>query len=216
RPGRSAQRFNRSAARLSMPAIPESTFIAACEELVRADIAHVPTQAGQSLYLRPFMIATEASINVRASREYLFAVIASPVDSYFTSGVSGINAWCSAEYVRASPGGTGAAKCAGNYAPGLIAKQEAALRGCQEVLWLDGIEHRWVEEMSAMNFFCVSSRADGARELITPPLTGTILDGNTRDSILRLACRHGIPTSQQRVALADLIGSESTVSEAFA
>lgn len=215
RPHRCAVRFNRSAARLSMPAVPEGMFIAACETLLRTDMAHVPNGPGESLYLRPFMIATEASISVRAAQNYLFCVIASQAGSFFSPGTEGINAWCSAEYVRAAAGGTGEAKCAGNYAASLIAKAQAAKHGCQEVVWLDALEHRWVEELSAMNFFCVFI-ADGLAELVTPPLSGTILDGNTRDSILQLARRRGIRTAERPVALADLTSPAGGAVEAFA
>ena len=190
-------------------------FIAACETLLRTDMAHVPNGPGESLYLRPFMIATEASISVRAAQNYLFCVIASPAGSFFSPGTEGINAWCSAEYVRAAAGGTGEAKCAGNYAASLIAKAQAAKHRCQEVVWLDALEHRWVEELSAMNFFCVFI-ADGFAELVTPPLSGTILDGNTRDSILQLARRRGIRTAERPVALADLTSPAGGAVEAFA
>lgn len=199
-----------------MPAMPEEMFVAACEALLRADIAHLPCGPGESLYLRPFMLATEATISVRASQEYLFAVIASPAGSFFLSGAEGINVWCSEEYVRAVAGGTGEAKCAGNYAASLIARDEAEKHGCQEVLWLDAREHRWVEELSAMNFFCVSVHTDGTPELVTPPLCGTILDGNTRDSILRLANRLGIKTAERPVDVAELTSPVSAVTEAFA
>lgn len=216
RPYRCAARFNRSAVRLSMPAMPEEMFISACEALLRADAEHLPQRPGESLYLRPFMVATEATISVRPAQEYLFAVIASPVGSFFPSGAAGIDAWCSAEYARAAPGGAGEAKCAGNYGASFIARDEALKHGCQEVLWLDACEHRWVEELSAMNFFCVSAHADGTPELVTPPLRGTILDGNTRDCILHLARRRGIKTAERPVDLAELAGPASAVTEAFA
>jgi branched-chain amino acid aminotransferase len=216
RPRRCAARFNRSAVRLSMPVMPEDFFIAACESLVLADREHVPTGPGESLYLRPFMIATEASISVRASADYLFAAIASPAGNFFPSTAGGISAWCPSDYVRAVAGGTGEAKCAANYAGSLIAKAEAARRGCQEVLWLDAAERRWVEELSAMNFFCVTRHLAGPTELVTPPLTGTILDGNTRDSLLQLAARRGIRTVQRPVALAEITCPRGPVTEAFA
>jgi branched-chain amino acid aminotransferase len=216
RPARSARRFNRSAARMSMPAVPEEMFMDACEAVVRADITQVPTGPGQSLYLRPVMIATEPSLNVRAAREYLFFVIASPADSFFAADTEGINAWCSADYVRAVAGGTGEAKCAGNYAAGMAAKAAAVRHGCQEVLWLDALEHRWVEELSAMNFCCLFRDANGATELVTPPLTGAILDGNTRDSILRLAARRKIMTTERPVSLTELIDPSGAAAEAFA
>jgi branched-chain amino acid aminotransferase len=216
RPYRCAARFNRSAARLSMPVMPEEMFVEACEALLRADIDHLPHKPGESLYLRPFMVATEATISVRPAQEYLFAVIASQVGSFFPSGAKGIDAWCSEQYGRAAPGGTGEAKCAGNYGASFIARDEAVKHGCQEVLWLDACEHRWVEELSAMNFFCVCAHANGTPELVTPPLRGTILDGNTRDCILHLARRRGIETAERPVDLAELTNPASAVTEAFA
>jgi branched-chain amino acid aminotransferase len=216
RPGRCAERFNRSAARLSMPVLPEDRFIAACESLVRADLPHVPRGPGESLYLRPFMIATEACISVRPSHEYLFAVIASPAGSFFPADVKSISVWCPGEHARAVAGGTGAVKFAGNYAASFAAKEDARLRGCQEVLWLDAAERRWVEELSAMNFFCAFRSPDGSLELATPPLSGTILEGNTRDSLLRLASRRGVRTAERPVAIAEIIGPGSTAAEAFA
>jgi branched-chain amino acid aminotransferase len=212
---RCAARFARSAARMCMPPLPEDYFLAACEALVRADLDQVPSGPGQSLYLRPYMIACEATLSVRAAQEYLFGVIASPSGSFLPSGPDGIRAWCGREHVRAVAGGTGAAKCAGNYAASLIAKADAARHGCQEVLWLDAAERRWVEELSAMNFCCVRAAPDGRAELVTPPLGGTILDGNTRDSILRLAARRGLPAVERPVALADLVSPDGRVAEAF-
>jgi branched-chain amino acid aminotransferase len=217
RPDRCAARFARSAARLCMPAVPEDYFIAACERLVQADLEYVPAVPGQSLYLRPYMIATEATLAVRAAEEYLFCVIASPSGSFFSSvAADGISAWCSDEHVRAVSGGTGMAKFAGNYAASLIARVDAVRHGCQEVLWLDAAERRWVEELSAMNFFCVMGNASGRGELVTPPLGGTILDGNTRDSILRLAGRRGTVRVERPVALAEIVGPDTRVVEAFA
>jgi branched-chain amino acid aminotransferase len=216
RPRRSAARFNRSAARLAMPTMPEESFIAACEKMVCADIGNVPAGTGFSMYLRPFMIATEASIALRASQEYLFGIIAAQSVSTGSAALAAIDVWCQREHVRAVAGGTGEAKCAGNYAGSLIGKAEAARHGCLEVLWLDAAERRWVEELSAMNFFCVCGYADGTVELVTPPLTGTILDGNTRDSILQLAARQGIKTAERPVELAEITRPGSSVREAFA
>jgi branched-chain amino acid aminotransferase len=216
RPGRCAARFNRSAARLAMPAIPEDDFIAACEKLVRADIGCVKAGPGRSLYLRPFMIATEASISLRAAEEYLFGIIAAQFESAGAAQVEGIDVWCQREHIRAAAGGTGEAKCAGNYAGSLIEKAQAARLGCQEVLWLDAAEHRWVEELSAMNFFCASRYADGTVQLATPPLTGTILDGNTRDSLLQLAARLGVKTAERPVELSEITRPGSAVTEALA
>lgn len=215
RPRRCAARFNKSAARLEMPALPADSFIMACEELVRADITHVPVSGGQCLYLRPFMIATEASLGLRVADEYLFGMIASPL-GFSAETPGGIAVWCPEDHIRAAAGGTGDAKCAGNYAASLVGKAEAARHGCEEALWLDAAEHRWLEELSAMNFFCVSRRADGTLELATPPLNGTILDGHTRDSLLRLATRQGVRTAERPVELTEVTRPDSSVVEAFA
>ncbi|MEU8773153.1 branched-chain amino acid aminotransferase [Streptomyces sp. NPDC048606] len=216
RPGVNAERLNRSAARLAMPELPVELFTEACERLVRADAAEVPTGPGQSLYLRPFMIAVEPSLGVRPASEYLFAVIASPVDYFFADGYQAIDVWCPPDQIRAAPGGTGAAKCAGNYAASLSAKAQALANGCHEVLWLDAQEHRWVEELGAMNFFAVTRDGAGAPLLVTPELSGTILAGNTRGSLIELAASLGIRTVQRRVELAELTAPDGPFEEAFA
>lgn len=215
-PWASAARFNHSAERLAMPPFPEDQFVAACEQLVRADLRYVPEDSGTSLYLRPFMIATEPSLGVRASREYLFAIIASPVDSFFAGELRAIDVWCSPDHVRAHPGGTGEAKCAGNYAASLAAKSAALQQDCDEVLWLDAAERSSVEELGAMNFFGVVAGGDGAMELVTPPLSGTILRGNTRQSVLQLARRRRLQVCERRLLLTEVVGPQRTVVEAFA
>jgi len=204
-PYRNAARFARSAARLAMPELPADDFVAACETLVCADAAQIPGGAGQSLYLRPFMLATEANLGVRASDEYLFAVIASPVDHFFSSGAAAIDLWCENRHARATGGGSGEAKCAGNYAGSLPAKAAAVERGCAEVLWLDAAEGAWVEELSAMNFCAVRQLPGRAPELVTPPLAGTILHGSTRAALLTLAADHGIRVTERPIALAELL-----------
>ena len=215
-PHRNAERFARSAARLAMPQLPPDAFIEACELLVRADAEAIPGGFGQSLYLRPFMIATEASLGVRAATEYLFAVIASPVDHFFASGPAAIDVWCESRHSRAASGGTGEAKCAGNYAGSMPAKAAAVARGCHEVLWLDAAEGNWVEELSAMNFFCVRQPAGDQPELLTPPLGGTILHGSTRAALLTLAGDHGVKVTERPIALAELLDPDSPITEAFA
>jgi branched-chain amino acid aminotransferase len=191
RPDMNAARFARSAQRLAMPMIPESLFIQAVEALVRIDKDWVPGGAG-SLYLRPFMFANEAFFGVRPAREYIFCVIACPVGPYFKGGDQPLKLWASDKYTRAAPGGTGAAKCGGNYAASLVAQAEASERGCDQVVFLDAVEHRWVEELGGMNLFFVMN--DGS--LITPPLTGTILPGITRTSILEIARDLGMKVSE--------------------
>lgn len=215
RPGGCAGRFNRSAARLCMPVLPEDLFLAACASLVRADLGQIPPGPGESLYLRPYMIATEASISVRPAREYLFGVIASPVGNLFSADKQSIDVWCPQEQARAMPGGTGAAKFAGNYAASFAAKADAQRHGCDEVLWLDALERRWVEELSTMNFFCFFRLPDGTLELATPPLSGTILAGNTRDSLLRLASRQGLRPVERPIAISEIISPDAAAVEAF-
>ena len=196
RPQANAARFNRSAARLAMPALPEATFIEAIRQLVAADREWFPSVEGGSLYLRPFMIATEAFLGVRPAKQYKFLVIASPVGNYFKSGAPAVSIWVS-EYSRAAPGGTGAAKCGGNYAASLVPQAEAIARGHDQVVFLDAAEHKWIEELGGMNLYFAFD--DGS--LITPPLTGTILPGITRDSIMQLAREEGLEVREERYSL---------------
>ena len=196
RPEANAARFNASARRLAMPELPEDLFIGAIRELVAADSDWFPTVEGGSLYLRPFMIATEAFLGVRPAKEYKFLVIASPAGNYFKSGAPAVSIWVS-DYTRAAPGGTGAAKCGGNYAASLVPTAEAFANGHDQVLFLDAAEHKWIEELGGMNLFFVFS--DGT--LRTPALTGTILPGITRDSLLQLAREEGLTVQEDRYSL---------------
>jgi branched-chain amino acid aminotransferase len=213
RPFENARRFRASAARMSMAELPEALFVGAVDALVKLDRDWVPSGDG-SLYLRPFMFATESFLGVRASNEYVFCVIASPVGPYFKPGKTAVTVWVSDQYTRAAPGGTGAAKCGGNYAASLIAQTEAAAKGCDQVVFLDAAEHKWIEELGGMNVFFVMD--DGS--LRTPPLSGTILPGITRASIIELAKREGITVSEEPYAFAswqaDAISGR--VKEAFA
>ena len=186
RPDANAKRFQNSADRMAMAPLPESVFIEAVEQLVRIDRAWIPGGEG-SLYLRPFMIASEVFLGVKPSAEYIFAVIASPVGSYFKGGPAPVSIWVSENYTRAAIGGTGAVKCGGNYAASLRAQAEAIDHGCDQVVFLDAVERRYIEELGGMNVFFVFD--DGS--LLTPPL-GTILPGITRDSIIAAGegCRH--------------------------
>jgi branched-chain amino acid aminotransferase len=181
RPDANARRFWNSAERMAMAPLPEPMFIEAVEELVRIDRAWMPGGEG-SLYLRPFMIASEVFLGVKPSADYIFAVIASPVGSYFKGGPAPVSIWVSENYTRAAIGGTGAVKCGGNYAASLRAQAEAIDRGCDQVVFLDAVERLYIEELGGMNIFFVFD--DGS--LATPPL-GTILPGITRDSIIQLA-----------------------------
>jgi branched-chain amino acid aminotransferase len=197
RPEQNARRFNRSADRLAMPNLPEDTFVEAIRQLVLADRGWFPTVEGGSLYIRPFMIATEAFLGVRPAKQYKFLVIASPSGNYFKSGAPAVSIWISQDYTRAAPGGTGAAKCGGNYAASLVPHANAVARGHDQVCFLDAAEHRWVEELGGMNLFFVFD--DGS--LVTPPLTGTILPGVTRDRLLTIAREDGLAVREERYAI---------------
>ncbi|MEV0378537.1 branched-chain amino acid aminotransferase [Nonomuraea sp. NPDC050643] len=197
RPYANAGRFNRSAQRMAMPELPEETFVDSLELLVETDKDWVPTTEGHSLYLRPFMIATQAGLGVNyPSRTYKYMVIASPAASYFTGGIKPVSVWLSTEYTRAAPGGTGFAKCGGNYAAAFVAQRQAVENGCDQVVWLDAGEHKYVEEMGGMNLFFVFGN-----KLVTPELTGTLLPGITRESILELAGDLGLETEERLVSV---------------
>jgi branched-chain amino acid aminotransferase len=199
RPEANAQRMNRSAARMAMPLIPEELFVAALDLLVRTDHEWVPSAEGHSLYLRPYMFATTRALGVqKPSQEYLFMVIASPSGLYYPRGIKPVNVWLSEDYTRAAPGGTGAAKTGGNYAASFAAQAQAIEHGCDQVVWLDALEHRWVEEVGSMNLYFVYGSGAEAR-LLTPALTGTLLPGITRDSLLKIAPDLGIPVEEGRI-----------------
>jgi branched-chain amino acid aminotransferase len=197
RPEMNALRFQKSARRLAMPELPVETFIEACDLLVQQDQAWVPAHGGEeSLYLRPFMIATEVGLGVKPANEYLFLVIASPAGAYFPGGVKPVSIWVSEDHVRAVPGGMGDAKTGGNYAASLLAQAEAAAEGCAQVCYLDAVERKWVEELGGMNLYFVY----GDR-IVTPSLTGSILEGVTRDSLLQVARDLGYTAEEGRVSV---------------
>ncbi len=196
RPEANARRFNSSARRLAMPELPEDLFVEACRQIVAVDRDWFPSVDGGALYLRPFMIATEAFLGVRPAKQYKFVVIASPAGNYFKSGAPAVSIWVS-QYTRAAPGGTGAAKCGGNYAASLVPQAEAIERGHDQVVFLDAAEHRWIEELGGMNLYFVF--ADGTRQ--TPPLSGTILPGITRESLLTLAREEGLTVREEKYAI---------------
>jgi len=202
RPYANAARFRRSAARMAMPALPDDAFVHAIELLVSQDKDWVPADAEQSLYLRPLMIATTATLGVgRPASSYLFLVIASPSGSVFAGGGQrAVSVWLAEGFTRAARGGTGEAKTGGNYAASFLGQQQAIDNGCDQVVWLDAIEHRWVEEMGGMNLFFVYGSGPEAR-IVTPPLTGTLLPGITRDSLLTLAPDLGIPASEGAISV---------------
>ncbi len=197
RPEANAARMIRSAQRMALPLLPADSFVEAVDLLVRADADWVPSGGETSLYLRPFMFASEVFLGVRPAKLVTFCVIASPAGAYFSSGVKPVDIWLTTEYTRAAAGGTGAAKCAGNYAASLIAQQEAIEHGCDQVCFLDAAEGTWVEELGGMNLYFV--QADGS--IVTPELTGTILEGITRDSILALAADRGYKVDERRLSI---------------
>jgi branched-chain amino acid aminotransferase len=199
RPEANGTRMAQSARRLALPELPVDTFLASIEALVQTDVDWVPTGGESSLYLRPFMYASEVFLGVRPSAEVKYMVIASPVGSYFSGGIKPVSIWLSTQYSRAAPGGTGAAKCGGNYAASLAPMVEAAEHGCQQVCFLDAAEQRWVEELGGMNIYFV--HRDG--KLITPELTGSILEGVTRSSILELAKELGLDVEERKVSIDD-------------
>ena len=199
RPEMNAARFARSARRLALAELPEEMFLESLRALVEVDQAWVPSDPTESLYLRPFMISTEVGLGVRPSNAYTYILIASPAGAYFPRGVQPVSVWLSTEYTRAAPGGTGEAKCAGNYAASLVAQANAAAQGCDQVVWLDAVEHRWVEEMGGMNLAFVFGSGPTAR-VVTPALTGTLLPGVTRDSLLSLAKDLGYEAEEGKIS----------------
>ncbi|AHK32450.1 Branched-chain-amino-acid aminotransferase [Rhodococcus opacus PD630] len=195
-----AERLATSARRLAMPELPEELFVKSITELLELDHEWVPAAGGEdALYLRPFMFSTEAGLGVRPADEYRYLLIASPAGAYFPRGVKPVSVWLSTEYVRAAPGGTGAAKFAGNYAASLLAQAQAADEGCDQVVWLDAIERSYVEEMGGMNLFFVFGSGPDAR-LVTPSLSGSLLPGITRNSLLTLATDAGFAVEERRIS----------------
>lgn len=214
RPEANARRFQASAARMMLPQLPVEDFVRAVTELVGVDARWVPGAEGErSLYLRPFMFASEVFLGVRAAQTVTFSVIASPSGPYFTGGVKPVDIWVTDTWARAGVGGTGSAKCGGNYAASLIAQYEGYEHGCSQVLFIEAADKDRVEELGGMNVFLVTS--DG--RLVTPALTGTILEGITRDSILTVAGELGLVTEERRVTPDELFGgiADSTTVEAF-
>jgi branched-chain amino acid aminotransferase len=199
RPEANALRFAKSAARIALPELPVNDFVSAVDALVKIDSGWVPKKVGESLYIRPFMIATEVGLGVRPSNQALFAVIATPAAAYFNAAKA-VTVWISTEYVRAALGGTGEAKCGGNYAASLLAQQQAAAQGCDQVVWLDAQERRYVEEMGGMNLYFVKGRGKDAT-IFTPKLNGTLLPGITRDSILSVASDLGYKVEEGMISI---------------
>ena len=201
RPEANAQRFINSAKRLALPEMSIELFLETVNDFVKIDGGWVPNQVGESLYIRPFMIATEVGLGVRPTNKATYMLIATPAGAYFDPSKP-VSVWISTEYVRAAQGGTGEAKCGGNYAASLVAQKAAAKEGCDQVVWLDAKERKWVEEMGGMNLYFVKGSGKDAT-VITPKLTGTLLPGVTRDSILSVAKDLGYKTDEVMLSVDD-------------
>ncbi len=205
RPDMNAKRANESNDRLVIPRIPEEDFIQAVKELVDVERDWVPSQEGTSLYIRPFVIATDEFLGVAPSKTYLFIVILSPSGAYYANGLEPVGIWIEDEYVRAVKGGVGYAKTGGNYAASLIAQDKAHAEGYSQVLWLDGVERKYIEEVGAMNIFF---KIDG--KIVTPMLNGSILPGITRNSTIALCKEFGLEVQERRVSVDELLDAAHT------
>jgi branched-chain amino acid aminotransferase len=212
RPEMNARRFNQSGDRICLPSIPEELFLKGIEQLVSLERDWIPTAAGTSLYIRPTMIAVEPVLGVKPSDHCYFYVILSPVGAYYSAGFNPINIMVEDHYVRAVPGGTGEAKTGGNYANSLKAGLEAKKKGYDQVLWLDGRERRYIEEVGAMNMFFAYGT-----HIVTAPLSGSILSGVTRDSVLKLAPTLGYTVEERQIDVHELMAdiSSGKITEAF-
>ena len=213
RVGKNAERFNDSAARMAMPQVHVGEHVQAISELVRLEHAWTPKQEGSALYIRPVMIATENTLEVRASRDFLHYIILSPVGPYFSGGFKPVSVFVSDQYVRTVRGGTGEAKTPGNYAGSLAGTEKALAAGYQQVLWLDAVERRYVDEVGAMNIAFVYE----GKHVRTPALSGAILPGVTRDSLLKLAPDLGYSVSEDRIQIREVLGDieAGKITEAF-
>ena len=205
RPDMNAKRLNDSNDRLCIPQIPEEDFVEAVKAIVKVDEDWIPTEPGTSLYIRPFIIATEPFLGVDPSSKYLFIIIMSPSGAYYESGLEPVGIWIEDDYVRAVPGGMGFTKAGGNYAVSLVAQVKAHDDGYSQVLWLDGVERKYIEEVGAMNIFF---KIDG--KVVTPMLTGSILPGITRNSVLELCHSWGLPTEERRLSVDELLEAQKT------
>ncbi len=214
RPEENAARLQGSARRLALPELPVADFLQSLHELIAADADWVPSAPDTSLYLRPFQIANEAFLGVRPAHSYRYLLIASPAGPYFAGGVQPVKIWLSTDYSRAGQGGTGAAKCGGNYAASLLPQQQGQAHGCAQVLFLDAVTQEYIDELGGMNVFLV--KRDGT--LLTPNLNGNILHGITRESIIQLAEDRGIRVEQRPVAVQEWIDGVASgeVTEVFA
>ena len=203
RPYKNAARANESNKRLCIPQLPEDFFVEGVKAVVKVDEDWIPTAEGTSLYIRPFVIATDAFLGVAPSKTYLFMVILSPSGAYYSEGLAPVGIWIEDDYVRAVKGGMGYAKTGGNYACSLAAQVKAHDAGFSQVLWLDGVERRYIEEVGAMNIFF---KIDG--KVVTPMLNGSILPGVTRNSVLQLLQSWGVPCEERRISVDELIEAQ--------
>ena len=213
RPGENIRRMNESARRLCMPTLDPEVFLEGLKKLVLLEKDWIPKSSGASLYIRPTMIATEAALGVHPADAYLFYIIVGPVGAYYPEGFSPTKIYVVEEYVRSAPGGIGYCKAAGNYAASLMASAMAVEKGYTQVLWLDAVNRKYVEEVGTSNIFFV---IDG--ELITPPLGGTILPGVTRDSVLRIARAWGLKVSERLLSMEEILAAcqNGSLQESFA
>lgn len=212
RPDMNAKRTNASNKRLVIPELPVEDFVQAVSEVVKVDSDWIPSTPGTSLYIRPFIIATDEFLGVAPSQNYLFIIILSPSGAYYESGLAPVGIWIEDDYVRAVKGGMGFAKTGGNYAASLIAQVKAHDDGYSQVLWLDGVERKYIEEVGAMNIFF---KINGT--IVTPMLNGSILPGITRDSVLTLCRSWGLPVEERKVSVDELIEAQKngTLEECF-
>ncbi|MER7757849.1 branched-chain amino acid aminotransferase [Kitasatospora sp. NPDC097643] len=217
RPEDHARRFQRSARRLAMPELPEEIFVGAIEQLIARDGGMLSEDPTHCIYLRPIMFATDVTLMLRPSNGFRFLLMAFVAAGFFGDNVESVSAWVSHDHARAFPGGTGDVKVAGNYAASFLAQRRAQEAGCQQVLWLDAVERKHIEEMGGMNIFFVRGSGPGA-EVVTPQLTGTLLPGVTRDTVLGLAARLGLTPREERVPLAQWRAEceQGLVTEVFA
>ncbi len=205
RPDMNAKRTNKTNERLCIPELPEEYFVEAVKAVVKVDEDWIPNEEGTSLYVRPFIIATDDFLGVAPSKTYLFIIILSPSGAYYSSGLAPVGIWIEDDYVRAVKGGIGFAKTGGNYAASLAAQVKAHDAGYSQVLWLDGVERKYIEEVGAMNIFF---KIDG--KVVTPQLNGSILPGITRDSVLTLCREWGYETEERRISVDELIEAQKS------
>jgi len=200
RPEENIKRFNVSASRVCMPNVDEKTFMDGMKKLILLDSDWIPKNKGTSLYIRPAMFATEPHLGVRPAKEYIFFIILSPVGAYYKEGLNPVKIYVEDKYVRAAVGGLGEAKTGGNYAASLLASEEAKAKGFTQVLWLDAAEREYVDEVGTMNMFFIIND-----EIITAPLTGSVLRGITRDSVIRLLKEWGLKVSERKISIHEIL-----------